>query len=436
MRDILSPMGMTAVEKILARVSGLAQARAGEILHPTPDFVMIHDGVITGAKQELDALGIQRLFDADRVMMVTDHDVLYNNERAVARGAFNRKAAQAWGVRNFFDAGQGGHGHVFPTERGLVSPGMFYFDNDRHCTNAGGIGALAIRVGADIGRVLATGSTWTVVPRTVKLTIEGQMQPGVYARDLGFVIGKALLPDGEFGVDIDYRILEFAGALDQFSLAARVSLCSTPTEVRAIGVFFPPSAAILAYARERAQRPFTPVYPDSDAHYDAQVAMDVSKLEPQVALPGAPHKAADLASVAGTRVDHTFIGSCASSMYEDLVIAASVLKGRRLAPGVRMLVVPGSEDSTQRMRHDGMLDIFQDAGAMILPAGCGPCASGRNGMVHAGEVSISTAVANGAGRFGAKDAALYLASPATVAASAVTGKITDPREFVIREAVL
>jgi len=427
---------MTAVEKILARASGLKQTRAGEIVNPTPDFVMIHDGVITGAKQELDALGIYRLFDPERVMMVTDHDVLYNNDRAVARGAFNRKAAQAWGVKNFFDAGRGGHGHIFPTERGFVSPGTFYFDNDRHCTNAGGIGALAIRVGTDIGRVLATGSTWTVVPKTVKLVIKGQLQPGVYARDLGFVIGKALLPDGAFGVDIDYRILEFAGQLDQFSLAARVSLCSTPTEMRAIGVFFPPSEAIVAYARERARRPFTPVYPDRNAHYDAEVEMDISTLEPQVALPGGPYKSADLSGVAGTKVDHAFIGSCASSMYEDLSIAASVLKGRRLAPGVRMLVVPGSEDSTNRMRHDGLLDIFQEAGAMILPAGCGPCASGRSGMVHSGEVSISTAVGNGAGRFGAKDADLYLGSPATVAASAVAGKITDPREFVIKENAL
>src|SRR5688572_11758410 len=337
-------MGMTAVEKILARASDTREVRAGDIVYPNVDFAMIHDGVVMGAKQELDELGIDRLFDPERVLMVTDHDVVYLNDRAVARGAFNRRAARAWGVTNFYDAGRGGHGHIFPMERGLVLPGTFYFDNDRHCTNAGGIGALAIRVGTDIGRVLATGSTWTVVPRTVKLTIKGRLQPGVYARDLGFVIGKALLPDGAFGVDIDYRILEFAGELDQFSLAARVSLCSTPTEMRAIGVFFPPSEEIVAYARERAQRPFTPVYPDSDAHYDAQVELDVSTLAPQVALPGGPYKAADLASVAGTKVDHAFIGSCASSMYEDLSIAASILKGRRLAPSVRMLVVPGSED--------------------------------------------------------------------------------------------
>ena len=423
-------MGMTAAEKILARASGAAATRAGDIVYPNVDFAMIHDGVVMGAKQELDELGIDRLFDPERVLMVTDHDVVYLNDRAVARGAFNRKAAKAWGVKHFYDAGRGGHGHIFPMERGFVLPGTFYFDNDRHCTNAGGIGALAIRVGTDISCVLATGTTWTLVPKTVQLIIKGRLKPGVYARDLGFVIGKGLLPGGALGVDIDYRILEFAGELDQFSLAARVSLCSTPTEMRAIGVFFPPSKEIVAFAQARAQRPFTPVYPDTDAKYEAKIELDVSTLEPQVALPGGPHKAADLSTVAGTPVDHAFIGSCGSGMYEDLQIAAGILKGRKVAPGVRLLVTPGTEDSTHRMRKDGILEIFQEAGAFVLPASCGPCASGRMGLIHSGEVSISTAVANGAGRMGAKDAKLFLGSPATVATSAVEGKITDPRKYL------
>jgi 3-isopropylmalate/(R)-2-methylmalate dehydratase large subunit len=422
-------MGMTAAEKILARAADLRDTRAGDIVYPMADLVIIHDGVVMGAKQEMDAIGIDRLFDPDRVLMVTDHDVVYTNERAAARGAFNRKAARAWGVTHFYDAGQGGHGHIFPIERGLVLPGTFYFDNDRHCTNAGGIGALAIRVGTEISRVLATGTVWTLVPCTVKLTIRGKLKAGVYARDLGFQIGKRLKPGGEFGVEIDYRVLEFAGELDQFGIAARVSLCSTPTEMRAIGVFFPPSQEIVEAARQRAQRPFTPVYPDLDARYDAEIEMDVSGLEPQVALPGAPHNAVDLAEVAGRRIDHAFIGSCGSGMYDDLVAAGNILRGRRLAPGVRLIVTPGSEDSTRRMRQDGLFDVFQDAGAMVMPAGCGVCASGRTGLIHSGEVSISSAVANGAGRFGAKDAKLYLGSPATVAASAVSGRITDPREF-------
>lgn len=420
-------MGMTATEKILARASALPRVSAGDIVYPVPDFVMIHDGVVTGAKEELDALGVDRLFDPQRVMMVTDHDVVYLNERAVARGAFNRKAARAWGVRQFYDAGRGGHGHIFPTEKGLLLPGMFYFDNDRHCTNAGGIGALALRVGAEISRVLATGTTWTLVPQTIRLTVRGRLQPGVYARDLGFHIGK-LMRSGE--VEIDYRVLEFAGELDQFSLAERVALCSTPTEIRAIGVFFPPSGEVLEYARARATRPFSPVFPDADAHYETGLEVDVSRLEPQVALPGGPSNAADLSQVAGTPVDHAFIGSCGSGMYEDLEVAARILKDRRVAPRVRLLVVPGSEDSTRRLHREGLLDVFQEAGAFVLPAGCGPCASGRMGLLHSGEVSICTATANGAGRFGAKDADIYLGSPATVAASAVAGEITDPRAFL------
>ena len=420
-------MGMTAAEKILARTSGVSHVRAGEIVYPVPDFVMIHDGVVTGAKQELDALGIDRLFDPERVMMVTDHDVVYLNDRAVARGAFNRKAAVAWGVRQFFDAGRGGHGHIFPTERGLLLPGMFYFDNDRHCTNAGGVGALALRVGAEISRVLATGTTWTLVPESLRVTIKGRLRPGVYGRDLGFHLGKLIR---ERDIEIDYRIVEFAGDLDQFSLAQRIALCSTPTEIRAIGVFFPPSEAILESSRARAQRPFTPVYPDADARYESEIEIDVSALEPQVALPGGPSRAADLSQVQGTRVDHAFIGSCGSGTYEDLEIAAAVLKGRTVAPHVRLLVVPGSEDSTQRLHREGLLDVFQQAGAFILPAGCGPCASGRMGLLHSGEVSICTATANGAGRFGASDADIYLGSPATVAASAVSGSITDPRPFL------
>jgi 3-isopropylmalate/(R)-2-methylmalate dehydratase large subunit len=423
-------MAMTAAEKILARASGQRELRAGDIVYPIVDFAMIHDGVVMGAKQELDALGIDRLFDPERVLMVTDHDVVYLNDRAVARGAFNRKAAKAWGVKHFYDAGRGGHGHIFPIERGLVLPGTFYFDNDRHCTNAGAIGALAIRVGTDITSVLATGTTWTLVPKTVKLTIKGRLKPGVYGRDLGYQLGKRLRPGGAFGVDIDYRVLEFAGEIEPFDLATRVALCSTPTEMRSVGVFFPPSAEIVASARQRAVRQFTPVYSDANASYEAQIEMDISALEPQVALPGGPHRAVDLSEVAGVAIDHAFIGSCGSGMYDDLIIAAQVLKSRRVAPNVRLLITPGSEDSTHRIRREGLLEIFQEAGAFVLPAGCGPCASGRMGLVHSGEISISTATANAAGRMGAKDAELYLGSPATVAASAVMGRITDPRTFL------
>jgi 3-isopropylmalate/(R)-2-methylmalate dehydratase large subunit len=421
-------MGSTAVEKTLAVKSGMASVKPGDVVYPQPDFVMIHDGVVMGAKRELDALGIDRLAAPDKVVMVTDHDVIYGSSRAAERGAYNREAARRWGVKNFFDVGRGGHGHVFPMETGMLLPGMFYFDNDRHSTNAGAIGAFGFRMGTEISRVLATGTNWVMVPKTVRLTIKGRLAPGVHARDVGFRIA-ALLESGELAADLDYRVLEYAGELDQFDLAARTALCSSPTEMRAYGVFVPPSAAVLAHAKAKAQRPYTPIFPDADAQYDADLELDVSALEPQVAKPGGVQHSVDLSTVAGTRIDHVFLGSCGSSFFEDMQSAAAILDGRKLAPHVRMFVAPGSEQSTQRMAREGVLQIFLEAGAVMLPAGCGPCNDAVIGPVHSGEVSISTAANNNFGRFGARDAQLYLGSPATVAASAVAGVIADPREI-------
>lgn len=421
-------MGMTAVEKVLAAKSGRASVKPGDVVSPEPDFIMIHDGVVMGAKRELDSLGITRLARPDKVLMVTDHDVIYGSARAAERGAFNRKAAAAWGVKNFFDVGRGGHGHIFPMESGLLLPGMFYFDNDRHATNAGAIGAFGFRIGSEISRVLATGTNWVMVPKTVRLTLKGRLQPGVYARDVGFHFA-AMLKQERLSADLDYRVLEYAGDLDQFGLSERAALCSTPTEIRAYGVFVPPSQAILEHASSKAQQPFTPVYSDGDARYDADLTLDIGRLEPQVSLPGSVENAVNVSEIAGTAVDHAFIGSCGSGMWEDLVTAANILRGKRLAPNVRLFVAPGSEATNRRLATEGLLGVFIEAGAVMLPPGCGPCNDAVIGPVHAGEVSISTATNNNAGRFGAREAKLYLGSPATVAASAVTGKITDARSL-------
>ena len=306
----------------------------------------------------------------------------------------------------------------------MLLPGMFYFDNDRHATNAGAVGAFGFRMGSEISRVLATGTNWVVVPKSVRITVKGTLRAGVYGRDLGFFIAKRL---HELEIDVDYRVVEFAGDLDQFDLAARTALCSSPTEMRAYGVFFPPSAAILDRVKTRAQRPFTPVYADGDARYETEMEIHAGDLEPQIALPGAVYKAVNLSEVAGTRVEHAFIGSCGSGMYEDLQEAARILKDQRIAPHVRMFIAPGSEESTRRMARDGMLRTFIEAGVVLLPAGCGPCNEAVVGPLHSGEVSISTAAANNPGKMGAKDARLYLGSPATVAASAIAGHIADPR---------
>ena len=419
-------MGMTAVEKVLARKAGRASVQPGEVVYPDPDFIMIHDGLVRGAKRELDSLGINRLARPDKVVMVTDHEVIYGSPRAAEFGVINRNAAKAWGVKQFFDVGRGGHGHIFPMESGMLLPGMFYFDNDRHSTNAGAIGAFGFRVGAEISRVLATGTNWVTVPATLRLVLKGKLKRGVYARDVGFYIAR-LIRQGTIPFEMDYRALEFAGDLDSFDLAERTALCNSPTELGAYGVFFPPSERILAFARERAQREFAPIFPDPDASYEKQAVLAIDGIEPQVALPGGIQTSVDISEAAGQPIDHAFIGSCGSGMYEDLATAASFLKGRRVAPGVRLFVAPGSERTTRRMAADGLLNVLVEAGAILLPAGCGPCNDAVVGPLHAGEVSISTASNSNAGRFGSKQARLFLGSPATVAASAVAGAITDPR---------
>jgi homoaconitase/3-isopropylmalate dehydratase large subunit len=211
-----------------------------------------------------------------------------------------------------------------------------------------------------------------------------------------------------------------------------VAICNTVTEIGIANVFFPPSEAIIAEARARSGRDFTPVYSDADASYEAELEMDIGSLPPQVVLPGSPDRATDIRDTVGRPVDHAFIGSCGSGMYDDLLVTAQILKGNKVAPGTRLFVVPGTVASSRKLVDDGLMPIFQEAGAIVLPAGCGPCTKGTMAPLASGEVSISTGATNFAGRMGAKDADIYLASPATVACSAVTGRITDPREFALK----
>jgi 3-isopropylmalate/(R)-2-methylmalate dehydratase large subunit len=425
-------MGMTATEKIFARASGLASVKAGETVYPDPEVVIVHDGYVASSKAQMDERGIPKLFDAERVVFATDHAVIYTTPQAVARGAAIRKAVAEWGVKNFYDVGQGGHGHIFPMEMGYVSPGTFAFANDSHCSNNGAIGAVVARTGTEIVCVMATGTLWIEVPFSIKVNLTGKLQDGVFGRDFGYRVARNFT-NGTFKADWDYRVIEFGGpALEHLNLAQRVAMCNTLTEIGVANVFFPPSQEIIQWASERARRPFTPVYSDPDAHYEAEFTFDLGTLQPQIVLPGAPDQAADIGEALGRKVDHAYVGSCGSGMYEDLQVTARALKGRKVASGTRLFIVPGTVASARRMVAEGLMDIFQEAGAIILPAGCGPCTKGTGAPLAAGEVSICTAATNYAGRMGDKAAEIYLASPATVACSAVEGKITDPRTHGVR----
>ncbi|MDO9437180.1 aconitase family protein [Hydrogenophaga sp.] len=415
-------MAMTMTEKLLARAVGRDSVKPGDVISPEPELVILHDGYVETAHKILSELGYKRIANHDRTMIITDHNTIQTTPRSIEQSRNNRRIAGEWKVGHFYDVGRGGHGHIYPMEAGLVKPGMFIFAYDMHCTNFGAVGALALRCGPDVPMVLATGTMWTVVPETLYIELVGSFGPGVHARDLGFKL-SADLTSGKLGLEFDDRTVEFGGdAVEAMPIAERIALCNTLTEIGVNSVIFPPKSY------DGAAPDASWVRSDPDARYENRLTLRLDELVPQVALPGGPDRAADVTEAAGRDIDHAFLGSCGSGMYEDFVLAARVLKGHRVADRVRLLVVPGTIETARRMADSGLTQQFMDAGAILLPPGCGPCAGGVGGPMGPGEVSISTAATNGSGRMGSKESECYLASPITVTASAIAGRIVDPRE--------
>jgi 3-isopropylmalate/(R)-2-methylmalate dehydratase large subunit len=414
----------TAVQKLLAKAAGRAHVDIGEVIYPKPELVIIHDGFVEGAHRELSTLGFKAIRDPARTMFVTDHEVAYGSQAAVTRGRAIRDIAKRWNIGHFYDVGRGGHGHLFPLENGMVRAGMFLFAYDMHCTTFGAAGALALGIGPEITTVLATGTLWTQVPATIRIDLKGRLQRASHARDVGFILARNLA-NGRSTIDYDNRVIEFGGpGAAVLELPARVALVNSVTELGIASVLFSEPLPGAEYSDMLAS--------DDDAPFEHRIDFDLSAIEPQVALPGGPQNAAPVAAAAGKEIQHAFIGSCGSGMYQDFADAAALLRGRRIADGVRMFVVPGSVATAERLASDGITRTFMQAGATVLPAGCGPCANGLMGPLGEGEVSISTAATNHTGRFGARSGEAYLASPLTVAVSALQGRITDPRDFVER----
>jgi 3-isopropylmalate/(R)-2-methylmalate dehydratase large subunit len=415
----------TFTEKMFARASGRDRVSAGDDLYPDPSLVIIHDSYLGAAYRELTEIGYQRIVNPERVVAITDHEVLYTTPQALIRGQANRQIAQKWAIGHFFDAGQAGHGHVYPMETGLVIPGMFLAAYDMHCSNFGAIGAYALAASADVTVILATGSKLTTVPETVLVRLTGDFPIGVHARDVGYRFAHDLAA-GLYGFDAEAAVIEFQGdCADRMAIADRIGLINSLTETDVAHVLFPPREFDGCAAQELQDLPSA-----AGACFRGQIELNLDVATPTIALPGAPSNAADIRVAVGQRVDHAFIGACGSCHYDDFVAAARIVKGRSVAPGVRMFIVPGTNATAKRMMNDGVAQIFLDAGAIMLPPGCGPCAGGAMAPLGPGEVSISTAATNNRGRMGSPDAQCYLGSPLSVAAAAVSGRIVDPREIL------
>ena len=418
-------MGKTITEKILSRVTG-EDVSAGSIIFPEPELLTVHDWYVVNFDKALEELGVDRLHDPEKLLICTDHEPVAVSPQAVARQKKVREIVRKYGIRNFFDTGRGGHGHVFPVEMGFVRPGMFIEAYDVHVTNFGAVGALAIPVLIEIAEVLACGSVWLRTPETVRVNLTGRLAPGTGIRD----VAQKLIRD--LGADtVDYAVVEYGGpALSSIDIAGRHTLCNTPIDIGAKSVLVEPDQTTLDYLADRVEGSVELIASDPDAAFREVVDYDLDVLEPQIAVPPTPDCVVGISEVAGKRIDHAFVGSCAAANLADLRAAAEILGGRRIHPDVRFIITPGTQEVMAAAEEGGLLRLFAEAGAMITQPGCGPCAGGRIGGVADGEASINTGTRNDYGRLGSANAEIYLGSAATVAASAVTGRITDPRELL------
>ena len=418
---------MNIVEKILARASGEKRVEPGQIVDARVDKAMMHD--LTGPRviDSFREIGVERVWDPDRIVIIFDHDVPPSTIKAAELQRKVRSFAREQGIRSFYDIGRGGVCHVVMLERGHVKPGELVVGADSHTVTYGALGAFATGVGAtDMAAVLATGSIWLRVPESIRFEVSGRLPKLVFAKDLILhVIGMI----GASGAT--YKAMVFAGeAVQSLGIDGRATMCNMSIEAGAKAGIVEPDEKTIQYVKERTTEPFDPIKSDENAEFSETYEIDASKLEPLVALPPRVDDVKPASELSGIEINQGFIGTCTNGRLDDLRAAAEILKGRKVKEGVRLIIIPGSQEVYRKALEEGLLKVFVEAGAIVGAPGCGPCIGISRGVLADGETCISSANRNFVGRMGSPKAKIYLASPATVAASAIAGRITDPREVV------
>jgi 3-isopropylmalate/(R)-2-methylmalate dehydratase large subunit len=417
-------MGKTFAEKALARASGESEVVAGQIVDARPDVALSHDNTAPIARTFY-SLGIDRVKHPERLAITLDHAVPAPSTQHAQNHAEVRRFVAKQGVRNFFEVGRG-ICHQVLSEEALVLPGELILGSDSHTTHFGWLGAFGAGVGrSELAAIWATGELWLRVPESILIVVDGELPSGVTTKDLCLKIIGDLGADGGL-----YLSVEFTGTtLATLSFDSRMVIPNMMAESGAKNAYLAPDDRLLAWLQVRATRDFTPLYPDPDAKYLAVHHFDASTLEPMVARPHTVDNVVPISEVAGTPVQQAFLGTCTNGRLEDLAAAAEVIRGRKVAKGTRLLVIPASSRVYMDAMEQGYLTTLMEAGAVIGTPGCGPCMGNHMGVPSPGEVTISSANRNFRGRMGTRESEIYLASPAVVAASAVTGVLTDPREL-------
>lgn len=416
--------GRTIAEKILSKKSG-KDARAGEIVVAELDGMMAQDGTAPLTIRAFEEMGGGEVFDPSKVCFVIDHNAPPPSEGVSNLQTLMRRFASEQRIK-VYEVGEGVCHQVVP-EGGHVAPGELFIGADSHTCTYGALNAFSTGVGStELAAAMKTGKTWFKVPETLKLVLHGPLPEGVSAKDV------ILYVVGDIGSDgATYMAIEFHGSLIQaFSVEERMTLSNMAVEVGAKAGLMEADEKTLAWLEGRVMREFEPVSPDENAECAAVMEYDLSKLEPQVAKPHRVDNVVPVREVEGTPINLAFIGTCTNGRLPDLRAAARILAGRKIHPKIRLIVAPASREVLLKALEEGLIWTFVEAGATVIPPGCGPCVGTHLGIPADGEVVISTANRNFKGRMGNANAEIYLASPATVAASAVEGKIADPRRLI------
>jgi len=422
-------VAQTITEKILAFHAGLKEVEAGQLIEAQVDIALANDVTAPIAIAEFEKLGVEKVFDCERVLLIPDHFTPNKDIKSAEQAKILREFARQQELKNYFEIGRVGIEHVLLPEQGLVLPGDLIIGADSHTCTYGALGAFATGVGStDLAAAMATGKVWFKVPETIKVVYHGELPPWVEGKDLILHTIGLLKVDGAL-----YQALEMTGeTISSLPMYGRMSMANMAIEAGAKNGIIVPDEITLDYVRPRARRDYTLFTSDPDAEYCRTIEIDVAKLRPQVAYPPLPDKShsVDQAAADKIAIDQVVIGSCTNGRIEDFRLAAKLLKGKKAAPYMRLLIIPGTQDVYRQMIKEGLTDIFLDAEALISPPTCGPCLGGHMGILAAGERAVATTNRNFVGRMGHPESEVYLSNPAVAAASAVLGRIAAPEEIV------
>jgi 3-isopropylmalate/(R)-2-methylmalate dehydratase large subunit len=420
---------MTITEKILAAHAGKKSVSPGELIDARIDLALGNDITAPLAIEAFKEIGAKKVFHRDRVVLVPDHFTPAKDILSAQQCKILRDFAKAYHLTHFFEIGEVGIEHALLPEQGLVLPGDLVIGADSHTCTYGALGAFSTGVGStDLAAVMATGRLWLKVPASIKFIYRGRLNPWVSGKDL------ILFTIGDIGVDgALYQAMEFCGeAIQALPMASRFTMANMAVEAGGKNGMIEPDEATLKFVKPRAKRPFRIYRSDPEAEYAEVREYDASKIYPQVALPHLPSKAKDVREVGKIEIDQVVIGSCTNGHLDDLRVAAKILKGKKIAPSLRLIVIPATPTIYHQAMKEGLFEIFLSAGAVISPPTCGPCLGGHMGVLAEGERSLSTTNRNFRGRMGHAQSEVYLSSPAVAAASAVKGRICHPEEVVKR----